>query len=393
MMQQNQEDVELLLNRVRFILEEGQPERAREVLKRICPENEEQQEEIKYFQAWSYIQDESWDEADHLLTPLVQRVELDEETDDLNLRNRLRRALYLFQLGNTAVNLYHYDDASRHYAKCLKLLQDRRFQLPPKVGIIRVRARYSLGMTCIERGLYPAAKQHYEAALKMYTELFEGPPAVWKEDLGHIYYGLCDLYRKSGSSIDALEMGKKALSIYDDLREPLLKGRVDNLLGHIYMQLGEFHDASDHFTASLATATTYNRPAMVMINCSALAKLRMTEGRLKEAMDYSKLAMEWMDRLNNEHLTGMAYLTTGLVTRANASQLQGEERRSLMEDALSHFEQACEHLNKTQAYDKVSEAQGRRAETLEMLGRTQEALACWNSAYKAQADSFGPPLF
>lgn len=390
-----EKDNKFLLNLVRFILEEGQPERAREKLEEIHPQSEEEKREIEYLRAWSYMLDWSWDEANKILSPLVHSIEMEpEESGEENdrERRRLRNALCLFYLGNAAVNLGFFEDAARHYTKCLKLLQDRRiqtFQMQP----IRVRVRYSLGMTCIERGLYLPARQYYEDALKLYEELVEPRRSDLKEDLAAIYYGLCDLYRKTGRVLDALEMGGKALDIYDEVDNRYMKGRMHNLLGHIYRQLCEFRKASDHFTSALAIATASDSPTMIVLNCSALATLRMNEGRLKEAMEFYELAMDSVSRFNNDFLSGLSYLTAGEVVQAQAAELQEEQAYRQLEKALSYFEHACFFLDKTQAFAKASEAHGKRAQLLEALGRTQEALACWNLAYKAQADSFGPPLF
>jgi tetratricopeptide (TPR) repeat protein len=60
-----------------------------------------------------------------------------------------------------------------------------------------------------------------------------------------------------------------------------------------------------------------------------------------------------------------------------------------MEEALRDFEQACDLLHETQALNLIAEAYGKRAEVLELLGRTQEAVMCWRSAFKAQGDSYG----
>ena len=389
-----EKDNKLLLNHVRFVLEEGQPEKARELLERICPENEEQQREIAYLRAWSYIQDKSWDEAEHTLTPLVRFIEraMEEETGEQNIYDRQRRALCLFYLGKAAVNLGHFEDAAHHYDRCLKLLQNRRVQAP-KLQPIRIRVRYSLGMTCIERGLYPAARQYYEDALSLYEEVCKDSSEDLREDLAAIYYGLCDLYRKTGKLFDALEVGTKALDIYDEMDNLIMESRMHNLIGHIYMRLNEFRDASDHFTDALAIATSCDQPKLIMINYLALANLRMAEERLKEAMDYCGFALGFISRFKDDLLSGMAYLDAGKVARAEADQLQGEQMRLRMEDALHYFEQACDYLDKTQAYDKIAGAHGACAEILETLGRTQEALANWNSAYKAHANSFGPSFF
>lgn len=166
-------------------------------------------------------------------------------------------------------------------------------------------------------------------------------------------------------------------------------GRMHNQLGYIYMLLGEFHEASEHFTDALAIATASDQPKMIMLNCSALAQLRVAEGRLQDAMDYCELALESMNRSRDDQLTGIAYLTMGKVMQAVADSSQGEQKHMRLKEALQYFEQACSILSDTQAYEQISEAYGKRAEVLEMMGRAQEAVDCWRSAVKAQGGSYG----
>ena len=389
-MENVQEDNQVLLNRARLHLEEGQPLRGRDVLEQVHPESAAQQQELDYLQAWSYVLEACWDEAEALLAPLVKTIEAEAEDTDEAQKNehRKRHALCRFYLGFVAVNIGRYDDAARHYTKCIRLLQDRRVQTP-RLQPLRVRARSYLGMTCIERGLYPAAKQHYEDALALFHEVLQPLPGDWRKDLADIYHGFCDLYRQSGDLIGALEMGKKAMDLYEELNMPIMVSRIDNHIGHAYRLLGDFREASDHFTNSLAIATTNENPPMIMMNCSALAKLRMNEGRLKEARKYSEMALSVTNRTKDNDLSSRAYLTAGKVAQAEAAQLEGEQACERLEEALRNFERACELLGETQAYGLIAEAYGKRAEVLEMMGQPEEAVGFWRSAFKAQGDSYG----
>lgn len=389
-MENVQVDNQVLLNRARLRLEEGQPLPAREVLEQVHPENPVQQQELDYLQAWSYVLEACWEEAEAILAPLVKTIEAETEDADEAQKNehRKRHAICRFYLGNVAANIGRHDDAARHYAKCIRLLQDRRVQIP-RLQPLRIRARYSLGTTLLMRGSYTSAKQYYDDALRLYNLIQESCQYDLREDLAAICYGFCTLYWQTGNLLDGLEMGKKALGLYKDLGERPMVGRMHNQLGHIYMLLCEYREASEHFTDALAIATTGDQPKMIMLNCSALAQLRMAEGQLQDAMDYCELALESMSRSKNDQLTGIAYLTTGKVMQALAESLQGEQKHQRMKDALQYLEQACSILDDTQAYGLIAEAYGKRAEVLEMLGRTQEAVVCWRSAFSAQGDSYG----
>ena len=170
-----------------------------------------------------------------------------------------------------AVNLGQYEDASRHYTKCLKVLQSKKIQLPEA----KLKARYGLAMTYLMRGLYAAAIQHYELALGLCLYIDDD------EEIGNIYYGLCQTYLRSGNLINAQLAAVKALELYERCADRHMEGLAHNMLGYIYLQLGDYREASDHYTEALSIAASQSNAKMVMINCASLADVRLTEGRLR----------------------------------------------------------------------------------------------------------------
>ena len=62
LMSENQ-DIQILLLRARLFLEEGQRDKALEVLETIRSENQKQQREIDYLFAWGYILGKRWEDA------------------------------------------------------------------------------------------------------------------------------------------------------------------------------------------------------------------------------------------------------------------------------------------------------------------------------------------
>jgi len=364
-----QSDPQRLLYKARLLLEEGRNEEARTTLQTIHTEDRKQQRDVSYLLGWCYIQDKQWNEAFQELSPLLEDVNLTSEADSTVERERL--VLYLLRLGEVASNLGHYEDASFHFSACLKVLHDRRVHLPA----IRIKARYSLGMTCIERGLYNAAIRHYEDALRLCRH-YEN-----EEELAHIYHGLCAAYRHVGDFSRATVAGQEALRLYGQQSKREMEARVHQLMGRISFLLGDFREASDHYTESLAIATGYNGPTMAMLNCVALADVRMAEGRLEEARRYCQFALETMQRSHNAQMSGSVYHSIGKITHAEARHSQGAQRQKLLEEAVSWYKKASEYLDLTQAYADRAEVYGGWAQALEELGCTQEAIELWRSGY------------
>lgn len=58
-----------------------------------------------------------------------------------------------------------------------------------------------------------------------------------------------------------------------------METRIQNHLGCISFLLKEYRAASDHYTEALAIATDCHGPMMVILNCIALAEMRLEETR------------------------------------------------------------------------------------------------------------------
>lgn len=375
------------LFRARLMLEEGQADRALPVLEAFQPEDEKERQEKAYLLGWCYVSARRWDDAISVLSPLPNYVEGDGGEE--SRPERVRLAHCLLRLGDAAVNLMQYEDAARHYTKCLKVLNDKKIQLP----IARVKARYGLATTYLMRGQPAAAIQHYELALGLCLHLDDD------EERGNIYYGICDAYRRSGDLIKAQLACAKALELYERAtprtdESQYMEGVAHNMLGLIYTTLGDYRTASDHYTEALAIATSQNVTRMAMVNCTALARVRLIEGRLEEARRYCRRALEIIERLQSSdvYICGLAYLVCGKVAQAEAQRAEGEHRQRLLEEAVTWFEKATNKLSPTQAYSEVTELYGLWAEALEDLGRYKEALSCWKSGYEALSSTNGPEL-
>ena len=368
-----------LLYRAQLFLEEGQREKALELLETIDGENQEQQREVNYLLAWGYTLGRRWEDAFRVLSPFSDSTEDEGEQENLLVRKRLAQCFHC--LGDTAVNLARYEDAAHHYMRCLKILQDKRIHLP----LVQVKARYGLAMTYVMRNVYAPAIQHYELAIRLCLHIDDD------EIMGNIYYGLSEVYRRTGNLIKAQLAGEKALELYERSGNQHREGVTHNLLGHISTQLGDYRQASDHFTEALSVATSGESTRMIMVNCAALANLRLTEGRLEEAKRYCQRAQDMIGRFPDKdgQLTGSTYLVTGKVTHAEAQRAEGEQKQKLLEETIKWFEKARDKLAPTQSYGDLAELYGRWAQVLEELGQFREAILYWKSGYESLSSSYG----
>ncbi len=364
-------DVPMTLYRARLRLEEGQYEAALSTLEALAPQDEMQQREVAYLLGWCYIQLKRWNDAIQALSPLLVKYMQDVHEPETQLE-RERLAHYLLRLGIAAVNISQFEDASQHFTLCLKVLHDRRVHLPA----VRIKARYSLAMTCIMRGLYTAAVQHYEEALRLsrhYNQV---------DALADVYYGLSEAYRHTGEYERAYMAAQEALSIYQGRTDRPMEARMHYQLGRIRFLMGAFSEASDHYTESLAIATSHNTSRLIMANCASLADVRLSQGRLDDAKRFCKLALDTAERIDDPYMKGMTYQVAGKVARQEARQTEGTQQCMLLGEAERWFARARDQLVSTQAYGDIAEIYEYWGEALEALGRTQEAIQCWRSGYE-----------
>jgi tetratricopeptide (TPR) repeat protein len=288
-------EIERSIYRAQLWMEEGQYQLALTALPHIQTNNPEQERHIVYLSAWCHTLLEQWTEARCLLLHLYPLSSIEENWNDAKHNERERRAFYLLCLGNAAIQLNRFEEASQHYTQCLKLLSERRVNLPQ----VRIKARYSLGKTCIMSGFYVMAIQHYEEALQLCKTMPE------HEDLPEIYYGLCDTNRLLENFESAYTYGVKALELYEKRGMRNMVGRVENALGRICYQMREYNEAADHYLESLSTATLDDNQKTKLVNFTALADLRLAENRLEEAQRYCQRALEVAGELNDNYFLGL----------------------------------------------------------------------------------------
>lgn len=369
----------MLLFRARLLLEEGQSDAALKILEAIVPDDEKQQKEVAYFLGWCYVLHRRWSDATEVLSSIFSFE--DDEGESESRIDRERLALCRLRLGYAAVNFCRFDEATHHFSRCIKVLNNKRVNLPP---IVRVKAHYSLAMSYMMRGLYSTAIQQYHDALHHFLYIDND------DELGNIYYGLSDTYRHSGKLEDARLAGERALELYVKAENHRMEGTTHNLLGHIALENEDFRGASDHYTEALAIGNAYSGTNMAMLNCTALAEVRLAEGRLDEAKRYCQRACELTAKVSDTYMCGLTYYVTATVFHSLAAQARDEERQRLLEETIEWLEKAkCSFAGKDAESDTADMYQ-LWAQTLEELGHYQEAFTLWRSGYETLSKAKGP---
>ncbi len=374
-----------LLNYARLLLEEGSSEAALTVLEAIHADTVKQQHDVSYLLGWYYILSKQWREAAHMLSSVFpnERDEDEENTEQETLLERERSAIYLLRLGQTAISLAHYEDASQHFSLCLKLLHDRRVHRPA----LRIEARYNLAITYSIRGSYTVAIQNYEDALRLchHYDLNEAIP--------NIYYGLSKAYRCLGDFDRARHTAHEALHIYQEKGDGSLQCCMHYVLGRISFLSGDYNASENYYTTSLSLAINNHKPKMLMLDCAALATLFLETGQIEIAKEYVHRTLEIMPQVEHAFSCGVAYDTIGKVTLAEARLADGNARQGMFDESISWLQKSATQFKSASVYVKLAEVYHQLATVSEELQRTQDALDYWKLAYEEASQAKHTPLF
>jgi tetratricopeptide (TPR) repeat protein len=373
---------EQLFQRAYLLIAEGQIENALAALDGIQAEDLEQKREVAYLHAWCSMLRDRWDEAAHYILPQEISGETIADVQELGRTERRRRPYYLLVLGDVAANLWRYEEAIGHYTRCLKFLDERRMNDTNR----RVRALLGLGVAHMATGYLTNAIAYYEQALRLCNNDARQP------QLPDLYYGLSDAYCRLGEFERALEYGNMALQLYSERGDKELLCRMRSLLGHIHCQKGDLLTANAYYTEALALAMSTESIGAIFTNFTALADLRLQEGKPEEAWRYCEMALDYSKKVPRPYFVGKMAMICGQVMEARAKAVSGARGQEYLERAVTYGRQAVAELQQTDARPDLAEAYGLLAHLLEESGRQDQALGIWKSAYAAQAGLADVPV-
>ncbi|HLI69560.1 MAG TPA: tetratricopeptide repeat protein [Ktedonobacteraceae bacterium] len=371
-----------VIQQAHFFITEGRVEEALALLEKVQTSDLPQKRELAYLRAWCYMQREQWDEAAHILLSAGSDEHSIEDLQSFGQTERRRRAVYLLLLGDAAVDLGWYEEATRHYAQCIRFLDERRMN----VVSVRIKARCGLGIAYTRTGFYTVALTHFEDALRLTGEDNTHP------DLPQIYAGLCDAHSHLDHFAPALDYGKRALQLAVARADRQLELHVNSALGHICFQTRDFDSAVSYYTRALALATSLDEPVTILTTFTSLADIYREKGLLKDARHCCEQALAYADRIRDQRSLGTLYIGCGKVAEAEAKQLTGEQAEGLVQEAILWYQKAEAAFSSIHAGAELAEVYGRLAQLLETSGQQRQAIAYWKSAYSAYASPEASPV-
>jgi tetratricopeptide (TPR) repeat protein len=215
-------------------------------------------------------------------------------------------------------------------------------------------------------------KNHnFDRAIAFYEEALEAAGSVRDlARLGRTYHGLSIAYQERGDLGRAVEFTHKALALYSLEHDTALLGRGENELGLLLMRQGKMARAEEAFQAALGhfdESGTERAKSHVLIS---LADLQLKTGRLKEASDAVKQAIELGLRLDERIALGDAHELLGRIY-----EQMGKRRL-----ADKEFASAITFLDGEGLEQRLAESHAAFAEVLESRGQSMLARKHWKHA-------------
>jgi CHAT domain-containing protein/Tfp pilus assembly protein PilF len=228
----------------------------------------------------------------------------------------------------------------------------------------QARARTDLGEALTRQGQLEEASVHFEEAMK-----------VWK-DLGNDYQRARALYylgygsSQRGNSEDAVTSLREAASLADPTWE--ITPDIWNLLGHVYSDRGENHEALDCFERALRFATDMDRRGTKAAALASLGNLHWRRGEPRIAID----ELEQSLRLNESDPDLQPYTPNVQLLLGTTDLGLGQPREALgnFQAALEAFRQRGDALGISRSLVSIGRAHLVLDQPLAALEDFQEAL-------------------
>lgn len=275
--------------------------------------------------------------------------------DSLGLQN-LRQSVQV-QRGSTLRNMGRHQEALLCFIKLLAEEQQTGDSVAQAQILNHIGATYRL------KEEYPAALDHYNQALVLYTLL--------KHDIGraNVYNNIGIVYLYTKEYDRALEYYTQAYELYDTHQNLRRLDVVLLNIGEAYRKKKDHPNALKHYERALDIAQQINDLDVIGTVYNEAASINIEDGKLQYALPCLNYAMDAFTRMNNRYRIAECELRYGDYYLA-CGRLQ---------DALTHYTRGHDIAQEIQMQQLVADALLKLSQANEAAGRTQQALQLYKS--------------
>lgn len=360
------------LRGVHHLLTQGRSDEAEALLAQAAGDLETpaQKNDFAYLCAWCAATQERWEDVVQLVGAFPASLDRPARAELLASGSfRRRRPTCLLFLGDMARELGYYEEALEHYQRCLKLLGERRMNIPE----VRLLAHWRMAVLALCMDQPAQALVQYTTALGLCGET-SGHPL-----LATLLTGLCEVHARLDQPAEALAAGQKALQL---LQEQAQAGHLEQLLVLLSRVSLALHDS----VAALTYAHDAWRVASDSDNPAEMANILLTQAQIyfegcqmREARAACQQALAIPQAQQDAYLHGTIVFLQGKI--AEAEWHCHQDRAELADEAQRYYEEAraiFEPLPQTSSLARVSM---RLARFLEARGKPEQALTHWKTAF------------
>jgi tetratricopeptide (TPR) repeat protein len=356
---------------VHRFLTQGKSDDAQKLLAQMIAKTPVQRNELSYMQAWYAATQNQWETVAQHMSDFSGLLMNREEKETLLTQGsvRRRRPMLLLRLGEMAHMLHYPDEAMEHLRHCLRLLNERRMNVPE----VRLMAHENLGRLALEMNRADQALQQFETASLLCREREPGPALY-----ATILAGLCETQFCLKQYELALTSGKQALRLLQATTPPDCHESLLLLLSRISLALGENVSALEYVQNARRSASQTRDAARVASILLVLAEIRKQEHQRQEARANCKEALSLLATIPEHPLYGSALFLSGKIAEAEWCSHPDEDN---IRDAQAYYEQALKLFTDRHDTAAITRVSRQLAQLLEAAGQPELALVHWKRLF------------
>jgi len=291
---------------------------------------------------------------DEAFSYLKHTLELLEKKED----NVEERARIIERLGDLKYWMGESDAGTEYLSKSLTLWN----QLGDMKNFARLHAKMASWIWQFT-GDRDKASEHHRVALEI---LEKEPESV---ELASLYEDISHMLWRSGSA-EALSWAQKAFELADRLSDPEVLAACHNDLGTLYLKLGEFEKASQHYEQGLKIALE-NRVGYAIALYNNLSELYWTTAEFQKMFETAQKGSKFTKKVGS--LYGLTWIDS-VLAMSYASRGELQKAVSIYEDILA--------LAKRIKYPvQISGAMCGLGGCYQLLGEWEKSLQCLTEAH------------
>jgi len=354
----------------------------------------DQRIDVDLLQAGVLIQQQSYKEAEELLTPILpERITTDQVYRLFLLRGQIHLGLHQNQeavvdlraavtqgeslndlefierarnlLGKAYFLLYNYTLALENHLRCNAVIENGQINDP----IFSLEVYNNLANDYFRHGEIENAVAFYHKAL----ETLEGMKRD-SRSFAEKYMQIGLNYKSVAKLAMARDYLVRSLALYEMRDEQKLVGLTHHHLGKTLEKKNDFDGAENEYRQAIAIEQEIEDDVSASMCHTSLAELLLKQGNADVAEQEAQKALSFANASQNVQTRGQALMALGQI-RHNAKDYAGADEL---------FTQALELLDESDAYEIAASAYSRYANLLEERGEVQRSLTAFKKAFEHQ---------